>query len=77
MITDREPTPAESAKIKKGQWWNCVAALLFALTFIELGILNAARRNKGLPYFGYLLMAIGLGYGFVFLRSVKRYKELA
>lgn len=77
MITERDPTPAELAKMKKDRWWSCVANALFAVTFMALGLLNMLRRNSVTPYYAYLLAAMGISYVFVFWQSVKRYKELA
>jgi hypothetical protein len=76
MITERDPTPAEYTKIKKSQWWNCVAAALFAVTFMGLGVLNVLRVKSEIPFYGYILVAFGLGYVFVFWRSFRQYKEL-
>lgn len=76
MITEPEPTAEQLAKEANNEFWNCIIATLFCLTFIALGILNLTRASTGLPYFGWLLVAIGLGYIYRLVKSFRRYREL-
>jgi hypothetical protein len=76
MITDRDPTPEELAKAAKSERWNCVAAALFTITFAALGIFDLVRAKSQVPSFSYALLALAIGYVFIFWRSLRRYKEL-
>ncbi len=77
MITERDPTREELAKSAKSERWNCVAAALFAITNGALGALEILRGKNQMQFFGYVLIAVAIGYIFVFWRSLRRYRELA
>jgi hypothetical protein len=79
MITDRDPTPEEFIKLRKGQRSNCVAAALFAITLGIIAILEIVRvrRDGEMRIFGYILLAIAVGYALVFWRSLRQYREMS
>jgi hypothetical protein len=76
FLAEPDPPHEQQAKPLESALSRCVAAAGLAVMFGAVGIW-VILRHLGVPILGYVMLALGACYMFVFFDSLRRYRKMA